>query len=550
MSQVGRINLVTGHMTTEDDVALYRATLPDQLDPPSTGPQVHQFLSDQNTLFGGVPWPPDANFPGGGPPAGGFPGGGPLGGGFPGWGPPGGGGPLGGGPPPPAPTPILVQGTDKLVGNPLLIFTGDQTKSKEFIMQWEMYKGVNISNNLMCNPYQRPLFFMTYIQGPLVNEWIKSMNAWLWLQITWNGRPTTDEWLWDSTLLSFNQQYADILGQEKATAELERGFKMEKGNIDAYIAKFEQVVQQARLDVDQPLVVNKFVRGLPQAMYDFIYTHKRPQMYEQWRHEAFDLQKTFVHLQNCIDDFKTNSMKQSQGNWKGVTPARDPNAVDTSPGSARARLTSAKELQLRDGKYMSMQGKGWNRNTPPRVPREVLCYRCQKPGHMIGDCPQPPQQRQWSPRQNTSQGQSMETDKNKQIARLVVDNRTPQQKAKEWLEGVANEDDNVKDIVMQELWKKEDFPNAWTQLPGWGLFIVTLYTLPTINLWEFQYQFIQVTSWQTSRLWLTPEPPTTSYTQTLQNEWDWGWGNYPIQRKSLTLTTPQINQGWSLITLI
>jgi hypothetical protein len=29
-------------------------------------------------------------------------------------------------------------------------------------------------------------------------------------------------------LLSFNQQYADILGQEKAQAELEEGIKMER----------------------------------------------------------------------------------------------------------------------------------------------------------------------------------------------------------------------------------------------------------------------------------------------------------------------------------
>jgi hypothetical protein len=79
-----------------------------------------------------------------------------------------------------------------------------------------MYEGVNISNNLMRNPYQRSLLFMTYIQGPLVNEWIKSMNAWLHLQITRGGRLTTNKWLWDSTLLSFNRQYADILGQEKA----------------------------------------------------------------------------------------------------------------------------------------------------------------------------------------------------------------------------------------------------------------------------------------------------------------------------------------------
>jgi hypothetical protein len=141
LSQVGVINPETRHMTTEDDVALYRANLSDQPDPPSAEHQVRRFLSDQNTLYRGVPTAPDANRrgggpPTGGPPAGGLPAGGFPGGGFPGWGPPGG-GPPGRGPPgggPPLPPPVQMQGTDKLVGNPPHVFTGDRTKSEEFII--------------------------------------------------------------------------------------------------------------------------------------------------------------------------------------------------------------------------------------------------------------------------------------------------------------------------------------------------------------------------------------------------------------------------------
>jgi hypothetical protein len=44
--------------------------------------------------------------------------------------------------------------------------------------------------------------------------------------------------------------------------------------------------------------------------------------------------------------------------------------------------------------------------------------------------------------------------------RSVADDRTPHQQATDWLSGVANENDEVKDIVMQELWGKEDFQNA------------------------------------------------------------------------------------------
>jgi hypothetical protein len=51
-------------------------------------------------------------------------------------------------------------------------------------------------------------------------------------------------------------------------------------------------------------------------------------------------------------------------------------------------------------------------------------------------------------------------------ARSIVDDRsivegcTSQQKAQAWLEGVAEEPDEVKDLVMQQLWRREDFQNA------------------------------------------------------------------------------------------
>jgi hypothetical protein len=166
---VGTINQTTGHVN-EDDVALYQAIGPDQPDPPS--------------MVGRRSDPPRIPFrwvrpPMGGPP-GGFPGGG---GGFPG----GGGGFPGGGPPAPVPlppAPIIPRGRgDKLVGNPPLIFNRNWDKAGEFIMQWQLYEGVNITNDLMRNAYQQAMLFLTYIQGPLINEWVKGVNAWLQGQI-------------------------------------------------------------------------------------------------------------------------------------------------------------------------------------------------------------------------------------------------------------------------------------------------------------------------------------------------------------------------------
>jgi hypothetical protein len=154
----GTINQTTGHIDT-DNAALYRAIGPDQPDPPST---VGRRSEPPRIPFGWVR-----------PPMGGPPGGFPGGGGF-----------LGGrGPPTPVPlppAPIVPGGRgDKLVGNPPLIFKGNRDQAEEFITQWQLYEGVNITNDLMRNAYQQAMLFLTYIQGPLVNEWVKGVNAWL-----------------------------------------------------------------------------------------------------------------------------------------------------------------------------------------------------------------------------------------------------------------------------------------------------------------------------------------------------------------------------------
>src|ERR1700677_3115046 len=78
-AQVGTIDPITGHMFTEDDIAVNRAIGPDRADPPSNPPS--NWCSSRP--YGG-------GLPSGGPPRGGFPGGPPGGGGN--GGPPGGGG--------------------------------------------------------------------------------------------------------------------------------------------------------------------------------------------------------------------------------------------------------------------------------------------------------------------------------------------------------------------------------------------------------------------------------------------------------------------------
>jgi hypothetical protein len=480
----GTINPVTGHVDA-DDAALFRAIGPDQPDPPSvsgTECTTHIPFGWIRPQGGGMPDPRRYIYGGGGPPVRGPPVGGPPGGPFgpPGGGPPG--GPFGppGGPPAPIPPAPAVGGggrNDKLVGNTPLIFKGERSQAEEFITQWQLYEGVNITNELMRNAYQRPMLFLTYIQGPIVNEWVKGVNAWLRGQIINQRWAPTDERLWIEVFDSFNRQFANVMEQEDTQAALAKGLQLDKGDLDKLITEFEQLVHHARYDVNQDLVLRIFTSTLPNAMYEYILrTLPQPATYEQWRSAAIDQQRVYVHMRNRTDRFKTKKLPPTTtwrpfGNqWKN--PQRDPNAMDTSPGRTRARVAEAKDFLPGGNRYEQRVG-GSREGGYPRGPvqrdgqRKVLtCFFCGKPGYFARDCRQKRNQGSNGPPRNvqmpTRTRQVRQEDSNIRVVddRSVADDRTPQQRATDWLTSVADEHDDVKDIVMQELWGKEDFQNA------------------------------------------------------------------------------------------
>lgn len=251
-------------------------------------------------------------------------------------------------------------------------------------------------------------------------------------------------------------------------AELTAGIKMDGGELDSYISHFETLVCHAGPNIHEKLVLNTFTAGLPFTMYKEIYNlQPQPITYKQWRVATVEQQKKWVHLKGQqdvfkkqMDTFKTTNSKVNKPRGRGTFQApRDPNVMDTSPGRTHAQLAEVEDFI--PGGYQwgqsikspaNQRPQGGNQNGSGGDIREVICYCCNEKGHMACSCPQKPQQpHQWQPHQGPSCNRQAEVEEQEQVLHAVCDDCTAEQRAQDWLSNNANEQDKVKQLVMQQV---------------------------------------------------------------------------------------------------
>ena len=90
-----------------------------------------------------------------------------------------------------------------------------------------------------------------------------------------------EEHLYDTIMDSFGTAFTDTMSLQKAKAEFHT-IKMEKGDLDAYVAKFERLVRLAGYDLQDQMVLDRFGSGLNSGLYVAIINNEDPRTWIEW----------------------------------------------------------------------------------------------------------------------------------------------------------------------------------------------------------------------------------------------------------------------------
>ncbi len=131
--------------------------------------------------------------------------------------------------------------------------------------------------------------------------------------------------------------------------------------------------------VDEPTVLDKFIKGLPNPLAKTCVEMDTPDTWEEWKASARRCQDVYLcwrQILGVADNKKdqSSSKKKDLNKWcqgfNSKCTGRDPNTMDMTPGHTRAchMTTDERTCLMNEGK----------------------CFNCQCKGHFSRDCPQSP----------------------------------------------------------------------------------------------------------------------------------------------------------------
>ena len=295
----------------------------------------------------------------------------------------------------------------------------------------------------MRQPFSWVMLFLTFIKGPDVQEWTNMQVRWLGSRIL-AGAGRNEEHLYDEVIDSFKTTFMDTMSLQKAKAKF-RTIKMERGELDMYISKFERLARLAGYSLQDQMVLNRFGSGLNPGLYASIINNTNPRTWLDWTRAAMKYQQKYLLIHSALGlktgnaTQKPRKKPQTPEQWKVAWNNRrssDPDAMDTTPSQTRARRIDADERT-----ELMKAGK---------------CFTCKKQGHLSHDCPQRPPQRPCTNAHASTSSQIEEVQSEDEEPAKVRSGKN-KHSASEIMDILREADEEAKDSIIQEFFMKEDF---------------------------------------------------------------------------------------------
>ena len=305
----------------------------------------------------------------------------------------GGGGGGGGGAPAATTTPTPSNGGMRGIQPP--IFDGTRAHADDFWAQFRQYKMVNCTHDSMTKAYDRVLTALTYIQGPMVNDWVNTQENNL-ITRTDTTKPNhvreDDKVLWTEFETAFHDAWTDTSKKQNAYDQLMK-LTMAGWDIDTYIATFERLALVAGWALDAEGTIVCFREGLSKGIHSkALDRDKIPCTMDEWKAAA---RTEVARAKEKYNAGLTNSQRCNQQNHHYTTSQpqhRAPTQNSSNPNIVpmdvdATTTTNFKKLTPEERTQLAKEGR---------------CFRCRLQGHVAHNCPKNTNNTQTKVRETTT----------------------------------------------------------------------------------------------------------------------------------------------------
>ena len=239
---------------------------------------------------------------------------------------------------------------------------------------------VNHTHDSMTKAYDRVLMALTYIRGPMVNDWVNTQENNL-VTCTDTIHPNhvceDDEVLWAKFETAFHDAWTDTSKKQNTYDQLMK-LTMVGWDIDTYIATFERLALAAGWALDAEGTIVCFREGLSKGIHSkALDRDKIPRTMDEWKAAACT---EVARAKEKYNAGLTNTQRRNQQNCHYNTTQsqhRSPATTNPNPNIVpmdvdATTTTNFKKLTPEERAQLAKEGR---------------CFRCRLQGHVARNCP-------------------------------------------------------------------------------------------------------------------------------------------------------------------